>query len=524
MIRLKIDNTEIEVAKGTTILEAAGELGIDIPTMCYLQGYHNHPSCMVCMVKDKRTGKLHPSCAMPAQEGMDIVTGDKDVLESRKEALELLLSDHVGDCEAPCRLSCPAFMDIPLMNRLIAEGEFEKALKVIKEDIALPLVLGYVCPAPCEQACKRKQIDNPVSICLLKKYVADKDARQDNSFLPAKESQKGKKVAVIGSGPAGLAAAFHLLKLGYECTLCDKDNEPGGTLLKIAKDELPKEILEKEIEIIKDFGARFVTGMEVTGENFNNDIVQKHDAVIIATGNIEVNDPSGFNLKMSKTGIEVDKEFFTTSDKGIFAAGSAIRPHKMAVRALAQGKEAAYSVHAFLSGEQIDQKRKQFNSKFGILNESEYDEYLKESDSFDRITPKAGKLKGFSAKEAILEAERCLHCDCRKPDSCKLRIYADKYHADQRKYKLGERKNIRKHFQHNEVVYEEEKCIRCGLCIDIVKAEKELTGLTFIGRGFNVKIDIPFNRGLQEALIKSAEKVVKACPTGALSYKDGERK
>ena len=116
-------------------MEAAASLGIEIPSMCYLPGHSNHPTCMVCLVKDEDTGKFFPSCAMPVLEGMIINTGSPDVIEARKEALELLLSDHVGDCEAPCRRSCPAFMDIPLMNRLIAAGDFKSALKVVREEI-----------------------------------------------------------------------------------------------------------------------------------------------------------------------------------------------------------------------------------------------------------------------------------------------------------------------------------------------------------------------------------------------------
>ena len=105
MIKLKIDNKEIEVEKGTTILSAANKLGIDIPTMCFKEGHHNHPSCMVCLVKDDQSGNLVPSCAMPVAEGMEIITNDEEVINSRREALELLLSDHAGDCEAPCQIA-----------------------------------------------------------------------------------------------------------------------------------------------------------------------------------------------------------------------------------------------------------------------------------------------------------------------------------------------------------------------------------------------------------------------------------
>src|SRR5664279_3858390 len=150
MIHLKIDNKDISVPEGTSVLEAARSAGISIPTMCYKEGHENHPSCMMCVVKDQKTGNLFPSCAIKAVEGMDLLNNDPDVLEARRDSLELLLSDHVGDCEAPCSLACPANMNIPLMNRLIASKNFPESLRVVKEEIALPYILGYICPAPCE--------------------------------------------------------------------------------------------------------------------------------------------------------------------------------------------------------------------------------------------------------------------------------------------------------------------------------------------------------------------------------------
>ncbi len=177
MIHLKINSQAITVPVGTSVLNAAKSIGVDIPTMCFLQGNSNHPSCMVCIVKDVRSGTLFPSCAMPVEPEMDIITNDDDVRNARKDALELLLSDHVGDCEAPCRTACPAFMDIPQMNRLIAQGKHLDALRVVKEEIALPFILGHICSAPCEKVCRRKQVDNPVSICLLKRFTAFSDSK-----------------------------------------------------------------------------------------------------------------------------------------------------------------------------------------------------------------------------------------------------------------------------------------------------------------------------------------------------------
>jgi len=161
-----------------------------------------------------------------------------------------------------------------------------------------------------------------------------------------------------------------------------------------------------------------------------------------------------------------------------------------------------------------------FNSKFGKLKPEEFEEYLKEAIPDGRLVPGNGKSPGFSKEEAMQESKRCMHCDCRKPVHCKLRIYSDEYGADRRKYLSAERKTLSKHFNHENIVYEPEKCIKCGLCVEIAVKDKELTGLSFVGRGFNVKVEVPFSKSLHEGLTKTAVKCAEACPTGAISVKN----
>jgi NADPH-dependent glutamate synthase beta subunit-like oxidoreductase/ferredoxin len=514
MIHIKIDNIPIEVPQDTSVLEAARSVGISIPSMCFLKGYDNHPSCMVCLVKDKKTGNLLSSCALKVTEGMDLASDDPEVKDARKEALELLMSDHVGDCEAPCSLSCPANMNIPEMNRLIASEKFEEALKVVKEDIALPYILGYICPAPCEKACRRKQVDDAVSVCLLKRFVA----------VENKEKPVGKtndlKVAIIGSGPAGLAAAYYLLKSGYSCVIFDKNEQAGGALrYSIPDNELPKDVLDTEVDIIRNLGAEFRFNTLITNEIFESEIRSKFDAVILATGDVSAYNHLIQLFQNSKTGIETTEGTFETSVNGVFASGNVIRSQKMAVRAVAQGKVAAMSAIQYLKGLKPKKNHKQFNSKFDKLQQPEFSEYLKESIPDKRLSPQNGFLQGFSPSEAVNEAKRCMNCDCRKPHTCKLRIYADEYQVDRKKYLTTHRNLVVKHFHHDMVVYEPEKCIRCGLCVDITIEQHESTGLTYIGRGFDVRIDIPFGNTMREALTHTAQKCIEACPTGALAFK-----
>ena len=117
------------------------------------------------------------------------------------------------------------------------------------------------------------------------------------------------------------------------------------------------------------------------------------------------------------------------------------------------------------------------------------------------------------------EAARCMHCDCRKKEECKLRLYADEYKAHQKRFAGPARNIITRVNQHASVVYEPEKCIRCGLCVKITEEQKESLGLSYIGRGFDVRIGVPLNRTMAEAITCTAERVVNTCPTGALAWK-----
>ncbi len=534
MIQLTIDNKEVKVQKGTTVLKAAEKLGIKIPTMCFLDGYSNHPSCMVCLVKNADTGNLEASCALPAKEGMNIISSNNEIITARREALELLLSDHVGDCEAPCRLSCAAFMDIPKMNRLIAAGKFDAALRLVKQDIALPFTLGYICAAPCEKACRRTQLDEAVSICQLKKFVALIDSQQDQnkqmansniqnlttSYLPKKKPLVNKNIAITGTGPAGLATAFYLLNSGYNCVLFDKNEKAGGSLrYEIKEDKLPRKVLDFEIELIKKYGGRFELNKLITKEIFENELKQNFDAIVFSTGDFNKSNLKDFGFKQGKSGIVVNKNTLEVNSDGIFACGNIIRHRKSAINSVAQGKETARTVDMFLRGETPSKKPKMFNSKFGKLFEKELDEYKKETTEDKRIVMELGKLGNFSLEQAIIEAKRCMNCDCRKPISCKLRIYSTEYKADRRKFLFGKRKTIKKYFQHKTIVYEPEKCIRCNLCVDIATKSKETLGLTTINRGFEVEINVPFNKSIENALQKTASKCAKYCPTGAISFK-----
>lgn len=519
MPKLTIDGREVEVDAGATILDAAEKLGIEIPTMCYLRGHDATTSCMVCVVKVVGSRGLLPACGTSVRDGMQVETATDEVRDARRSALELLLSDHVGDCVGPCVMGCPARMNIPQMIRQVAAGQLADAVTTVKRDIALPAVLGRICPAPCESVCRRTQHDAAVSIRLLKRHVADVDLSSDEPYTPACAAPKGKRVAIIGAGPAGLAAAYYLQQGGFECVVVDEHEEPGGMLrYGVPEGELPHDILAREIAQIEKLGVRFRLGIRV-GQTISMEEVRKQfDAVFVAVGELKEGDAEALQFDSSDK-IKADAATYATDIPGVFAGGDAVRRRRMAVRAVADGKEAARSIAQYLAGQEVIGPERRFNSRMGKVSGTEMAAFL-ESASLETPVKPFGVANAFSIDQARAESFRCLHCDCRKPDACLLRQHARTYGARQSRYK-GDRRPFVQQTQHPDVIYEPGKCIDCGICIQVASEAGEKLGLTFIGRGFDVRVAVPFGGTLADGLRVAAERCVAACPTGALAFKDG---
>lgn len=517
MAQITIDGRPIVAEKGRSLLHIAREHGIVIPSMCDNGEPDHFTSCMICLVKEQASGKLLASCSVKAVDGMQIITRDEEIEEARKTALELLLSEHSGDCEAPCRIACPAYMNIPLMNRLIANRQIEEALHVVMQDIALPGVLGRICPAPCEGACKRKPIDEAVSICLLKRFVAD-SANTPAIPQQVKKKRSAKKVAIIGSGPAGLAAAFYLQRKHIPAVVFDRNENAGGALrYAIPENILDKRVLEKEIDHIRKAGVDFRQNNSIDAARFK-ELCEEFDAVVVATGNY-TSDLDSWALENNGKQLIVNKRTWQTNIDHVFAIGNVNRSVQLAIRSLAQGKEVAVSIQQLFSGQQVTGEQRPFNSTLGRLLEEEFGEYMKEGSGAKRQEPEKETGKGFDVEQASIEASRCLHCDCRKPDNCKLRNYATEYQASKKRFLTGSRKPVKKYLQHSQLVYEPGKCIKCGICVRLTAKHKEKFGMTFIGRGFDCVVGVPFDEEIEKALTDTAEKVAAACPTGALAAK-----
>lgn len=282
-VTLKIDGRETTVEKGCTVLQAAQKLGIEIPTLCYNEKISKSTSCFVCLAKDNKTGRFFPSCAMLAGDGMDIDAGSEEVKDMRRTALNLLLSEHIGDCEAPCTIACPAHAKVEEYVRKGREGKHLEGLEIIKQRIPVPMSIGRVCPRFCEKECRRNLLNKPVAINDFKRLAAD---LYYDEYMEDRKELTGKKVAIIGAGPAGLSVAFFLRLEGVASDLYEMMEKPGGMLrYGIPEYRLPKDILDREIAHFEKMGGITIHCKKKLGEDITLDeLKKKYDAVVVTVG------------------------------------------------------------------------------------------------------------------------------------------------------------------------------------------------------------------------------------------------
>jgi formate dehydrogenase major subunit len=658
-VKIIIDGKETTASPEETILQAANRIGIDIPTMCYMQGKTRLESCGVCMVAIEGSDNLLPACASRVQPGMVVHTDTKSVKDARKLALQLLLSDHVGDCNAPCELACPASIDIPGFLRAISKSNPQKAHQIIMESIAFPGVLGRICPKFCELVCRRGKMDEPVSICALKRYPADVNMASE-PYIPQVDPPTGKSVAIIGAGLVGLTAAYFLLRKGHCCTLYEAGPQPGGALRGIIPQfRLPAEIVDTEIDVIKRMGAEIICNSEL-GSDFSLDsLLKKHDAVLLATGTqletlpefpgsehaqsslqllkqtakgnppslgkrvvvigsnrialdacrtvvrlgakettlamhlardgsvllktrIEDTQSEGINiiekvkplgitksdsgtfecrfssddgeitipadtvfisgkltidsnllesegLEITERGVKIDRKTNTTSIKGVFAAGNVVRSSsRFAIHSSASAQSTALAIHHYLDNTSPIPV-KPINVHMHSLSERDKSILFKDSSAKLRISCEKSEVTksglpfaecdlGLAPNKAISEAARCLDCDCAAKNNCVLRDLSTEHEAKSSVFK-GECCSFERDTSHDSVVYESGKCVKCGRCIAVAEEQGAQLGLTYIGRGFQVRVGVPLDESLKNGLDKVALKCADACPTGALSRK-----
>jgi len=288
MLKVTINSQEIQAEPGHTILQVATENGIYIPTLCHDNELRPECTCRICAVwVTDMSGKsgFQMACGTQIAEGMQITTDSEEVLAARSTVLSLILSDHYADCVAPCQNACPAHIDVQAYIAAIANGEHHEAVKIIKEQLPMPLSIGRICPAFCEKECRRFLVENPISIRHLKRYAADSDLEDLWQWVPEPVAPNGKRVCIIGAGPSGLSCGYFLSYKGYEVDIFEASAATGGWLrYGIPEYRLPKHILDSEIAIMCEGGMRIHTNTRLGVDVHLSKLSQEYDAVYLAIG------------------------------------------------------------------------------------------------------------------------------------------------------------------------------------------------------------------------------------------------
>ncbi len=294
---IEVDGRQVTGHAGQTILEVCRDNGIEVPTLCFEPKLPGFGACRMCVVDVE--GEEHPpiSCSRSAEAGMVVQTQTPRLRQIRKTNLELIFSDHNAYCLPPCQNKCPSHIDIPGFLKANTEGNWHESARIFKRTIPFPSVLGRVCPAPCEEHCRRDEVEEAIAIRDSHRYAGDQVLKAQANGAPAPvpfelQRKSGKRVAVVGSGPAGMSAAYYLLIAGHDVTVFERDPAAGGMLrYGIPQYRLPKvEILEGEYEAVWQLGGKLVTNAAL-GRDFTLDDLQNQgfDAVCVAIGCYDTN-------------------------------------------------------------------------------------------------------------------------------------------------------------------------------------------------------------------------------------------
>lgn len=194
--------------------------------------------------------------------------------------------DVVETGTSPCKTECPAHISVQGYIKLASQGKYAEALELIKHENPFPAVCGRICPRKCESACTRGDIDDPVAVDEIKKFIAEQELNMDSRYVPKLRHEYGKKIAIIGAGPSGMSCAFYLAIDGYKVTVFEKQKALGGMLtLGIPSYRLEKEVINAEIDILRELGVEFKTGVEVGKDVSLKDLRgQGYEAFYLAIG------------------------------------------------------------------------------------------------------------------------------------------------------------------------------------------------------------------------------------------------
>jgi len=266
-----LDGKTVRAYEGQTILSVAIDHGIDdIPNLCNDEKLEPTSACRMCLVHIEGVERPLPSCNTPAAPGMVVTSKSDELFHIRRTNLEMMLCDHNAYCQPPCQVDCPTHIDIPGYLELIAEGSMKEAARLVKEVLPFPFILGLTCPAPCQKACRRALVEEEIAICRMHGHAAE-TCLLDPPVPFVKDPPTGKKVAIVGAGPAGLTCAYYLALKGHYCKVFDMQPQPGGMLrYGIPESRLQKDMMDREIDHVWQLGVDLHSNVKL-GKDFTID-------------------------------------------------------------------------------------------------------------------------------------------------------------------------------------------------------------------------------------------------------------
>ncbi len=283
---LTIDGKTVQAYEGQTLLSVAIDNGItDIPNLCDDEKLEPAATCRMCIVHIEGEPRPLPACSTAALPGMVVTTNSDQLFHIRRTNLEMILSDHNAYCQPPCQIDCPTHIDIPGYLELIAKGSMKEATRLVKEVLPFPYILGLTCPAPCQKACRRALVEEDIAISFMHGHAAEA-CLLDPPIPFVQDPPTGKKIALVGAGPASLTCAYYLALKGHYCKIFEMMPQPGGMLrYGIPEYRLQKDMMDLEINHVWQLGVDLQTNIKL-GVDFTIDdlFAEGFDAVYLGIG------------------------------------------------------------------------------------------------------------------------------------------------------------------------------------------------------------------------------------------------
>jgi glutamate synthase (NADPH) small chain len=421
-----------------------------------------------------------------------------------QEELRKLEDQCIQECHPACVSACPLHVDARALIAEVARGNFVAAAKILKKTAPFPGIISRICDHPCQAVCKRGEAGDAVSIRTLEKACLDRaaDAPEKILRLPKKE----KRVAIAGGGISGLTAAFDLARKGYDAVIFEKENRLGGSLWNFSAEELPRQVIATDLEVLEKLGVEIRLGVALGRDISLGALCEEFDAIYLALGE---KPGETFGLAVTEAGaVAVDSVTFETDRPGIFAGGGMrLKPHEHSpIQAMSAGRRAAVSIDRYLQKTSLTVARSGEGSvATRLYTSTEGVEHLP-------AVIMADKALGYSAEEAIREAARCIQCQCL--ECVKVCEYLNSFGGYPKKYVRQIYNKLSSVLGYRNINKLINSCSLCGLCREVCPEDLHM------GLACKIAREALVNKGkmppsahdfpLQDMIFSNSEKCVLA--------------